>query len=83
MIVGDLERAADGVRDLAGDLRPTVAIVLGSGMGGIADLLENSRRLPFGEIQGVPKARVQGHVGEVVAGTLNSMPVLCQSGRIL
>ncbi len=82
MIAGDVERAAEGVRHLAGDLRPTVAIVLGSGMGGIADLLENSRRLPFGEIQGVPKARVQGHVGEVVAGILNSMPVLCQSGRI-
>jgi len=78
----ELEQAADALRQLSGELRPSVAIVLGSGMAGITDLLENVRRLPFGEIPGMPEAKVQGHSGEVVAGTLNSIPVLCQSGRV-
>ena len=78
----ELEQAADALRQLSGELRPKVAIVLGSGMAGITDLLENSRRLPFGAIPGMPDAKVQGHSGEVVAGTLDSIPVLCQSGRV-
>jgi purine-nucleoside phosphorylase len=78
----ELEQAADALRQLSGALRPKVAIVLGSGMAGITDLLENPRRLPFGEIPGMSEAKVQGHSGEVVAGTLNSIPVLCQSGRV-
>jgi purine-nucleoside phosphorylase len=77
-----LGQAADALRQLSGELRPSVAIVLGSGMAGITDLLENPRRLPFGEISGMPEAKVQGHSGDVVAGTLNSIPVLCQSGRV-
>lgn len=82
MSSAELEQAADPLRQLTGDLRPKVAIVLGSGMAGISDLLENSRRLPFGEIPGMPDAKVQGHSGEVVVGTLKSIPVLCQSGRV-
>ena len=82
MSSAELEQAADALRQLSGELRPSVAIVLGSGMAGITDLLENVRRLPFGGIPGMPEAKVQGHSGEVVAGTLNSIPVLCQSGRV-
>jgi purine-nucleoside phosphorylase len=82
VIAAELDRATEAMRQLVGDLRPKVAMVLGSGLGAIADLLEDPRRLPFGEIKGVPKAKVQGHLGELVAGTLNSVPLLCQSGRI-
>jgi purine-nucleoside phosphorylase len=78
----ELEQTADALRQLSGKLRPQVAVVLGSGMAGVTDLLENVRRLPFGEISGMPAAKVQGHSGEVVAGTLDSVPVLCQSGRV-
>ena len=82
MTVGEVDRAADALRQLSGKLQPRVALVLGSGMAGITDLLENSRRLPFAEIPGMPEAKVQGHSGEAVAGTLNSIPLLCQSGRV-
>ena len=82
MTVAEIDRAADALRKLSGKAQPKTALVLGSGMAGITDLLENSRRLPFGEIPGVPEAKVQGHSGEVVAGTLNSIPILCQRGRV-
>jgi purine-nucleoside phosphorylase len=77
----EMDQAADALRQLSGNLQPKVALVLGSGMAGITDLLEDSRRLSFGEIPGIPEARVQGHSGQIVVGSLNSIPVFCQSGR--
>ena len=63
--------------------QPRVAIVLGSGLGGVADLLEPEPRLtiPYAEIPHVPVATVQGHAGELVAGLAAGVPVLLLSGR--
>ena len=62
---------------------PRVAIVLGSGLGGVVDLLDPSPRLavPYGEIPHVPVATVAGHTGELVAGMSAGLPVLLLSGR--
>ena len=62
---------------------PRVAIILGSGLGGVTDLLDPSPRLaiPYGEIPHVPVATVAGHAGELVAGTAAGVPLLLLSGR--
>jgi purine-nucleoside phosphorylase len=65
---------------LAG-FKPRVAIVLGSGLGSLADEMRDARRIPYESIPGWPTARVAGHKGELVAGTIGGVPVLLQSGR--
>jgi purine-nucleoside phosphorylase len=65
---------------LAG-LEPRIAVVLGSGLGRIADRLEGIRRLSYSQVEGFPASEVAGHRGELIAGRLRGVPILCQSGR--
>jgi purine-nucleoside phosphorylase len=61
--------------------RPALALVLGSGLGSLAERIADPVRIPYAEIPGFPEPRVEGHRGELVAGTLAGTPVLAQSGR--
>ncbi len=61
---------------------PRVAMILGSGLGGLADSAESPRHLPFGEIPGLPSAGVEGHAGRLSSGTIGGVPVLFQQGRV-
>jgi len=63
--------------------KPRLAAVLGSGLGGVAELLDTEPRLRVGydEIPNVPAASVPGHAGELLAGTLHGTPMLVLSGR--
>jgi purine-nucleoside phosphorylase len=74
-------RATDAVRKALGARRPRVAIVLGSGLGRLADRVADPVRIPYGDIPGFHIPTVQGHKGELVAGTLGGVPVIMQSGR--
>jgi purine-nucleoside phosphorylase len=73
--------AAEAMRRRFDGRRPEVAVVLGSGLGGLAARIEDAVRVPYAEIPGFPRARVAGHAGEVVAGTLGGRTVVAQSGR--
>ena len=63
--------------------RPELAIVLGSGLGGVAELLDPSPRLSvgYGEIPNAPAASVAGHAGQLLAGTVRGTPAVLLSGR--
>jgi purine-nucleoside phosphorylase len=61
--------------------RPRVAIVLGSGLGFLADEVEEAARIPYRHIPGFPEPGVAGHKGELVAGRIDGVPVIVQSGR--
>jgi purine-nucleoside phosphorylase len=82
-----IDEAAAVIRDrLAANPRlaaPRLAVVLGSGLGGVVELLEPEPRLviPYREIPHVPVATVAGHAGELVAGIASGIPVLLLSGR--
>jgi len=73
------ERLA-AIPDLA---EPRLAFILGSGLGGVADLLDPEPRLriPYGEIPHVPASEVPGHAGELIGGRANDTPMLLLSGR--
>ena len=77
----DPDRAAEAVRGWLDGRRPGVAVVLGSGLGGLAERFEEARRLPYGEIPGWPAGTVEGHAGELVSGRLGGVQVLGQAGR--
>ena len=72
--------AADAVRART-NVQPRVGLILGSGLGGIADKIEQPTRIPYRDIPGFPRATVAGHAGELIAGTLAGTPVIVLSGR--
>jgi purine-nucleoside phosphorylase len=61
--------------------QPRVGIVLGSGLGGLADQVTESVAIPYAEIPGWPQSTVVGHQGRLVCGYLEGQPVLMQQGR--
>jgi len=76
--VGD---AAEAVRKAIAPRSPAVALVLGSGLGFLAGEIADAARVPYGRVPGFPQPTVQGHAGELVAGTLEGRQVIVQSGR--
>ena len=76
-----MNAAADALASRIGDEVPEIAVVLGSGLGTLADALDTSVEIPYGEIPGFPEPGVAGHHGAVLVGRLAGVPVMLQSGR--
>lgn len=72
--------AADYIESRAA-LRPQIAVVLGSGLGGFADSLENPAVIPYSEIPGWPVSTAVGHAGKLLIGTIDGLPVAVLAGR--
>lgn len=62
-------------------LEPRVAVVLGSGLGGFADELEEPVEIPYGEIPGWPVSTALGHAGTLALGEIDSVPLAVMRGR--
>ena len=73
--------AADAIASRLGALRPRVAVVLGSGLGSLAERIQDPVTIPYREIPGFHPPSVEGHKGELVIGRLGGQPVIAQSGR--
>ena len=76
-----IDEAAAVIRQRLG-FDPEVAIVLGSGLGGLADRIEDPVYLPYGEIPGFKASTAPGHAGRFVAGMLAGKRVICMQGRL-
>src|SRR5262249_22696868 len=63
------------------DIEPQMGLVLGSGLGGLVDELEERIEIPYSEIPGWPAATAVGHAGVLVLGTLDVVPVAAMVGR--
>jgi purine-nucleoside phosphorylase len=64
------------------DLVPQVGVVLGSGLGGLADELVDRVPIPFSDLPGWPAATAPGHVGQLLLGRLEDVPVIMLQGRL-
>jgi purine-nucleoside phosphorylase len=73
--------AADVIRRRIGTTTPVAAIVLGSGLGGLAGRIVNRVAIPFADVPGFPSATVVGHAGTLIGGTLAGRPVVALAGR--
>ena len=62
-------------------LKPTVAVVLGSGLGGFASQLDDALTIPFSEIPHFVQSTAIGHAGRLVIGTVDGVPVAVMQGR--
>jgi purine-nucleoside phosphorylase len=62
-------------------LRPQVGMVLGSGLGGLVDAVEDAVSISYGELAGFPHPGVSGHAGKLVIGRIAGTPVAVMAGR--
>ena len=76
-----LREAAAAVRRHSG-LEPRVALLLGTGLGHLADEIEVEARVPYGDIPGFPVPSVESHAGRLVLGRLDGVPVAALQGRV-
>jgi purine-nucleoside phosphorylase len=74
-------RTADAIRARVGDETADIGIVLGSGLGGLVDDIEDCIRVPFAEVPAFPSATVAGHAGALVWGRLGGRNVVVLAGR--
>lgn len=77
----NVKASAALIRKTAGKLAPKIAIILGSGLGGLADKIKDAKKIPYAKLPGFPKLTVQGHAGEVIIGRLAGVPVIALKGR--
>jgi purine-nucleoside phosphorylase len=63
-------------------LRPRIALVLGSGLGGFADSLTDAARIPYAEIPAFPQSTAIGHAGQMVIGKSGGVSVAAMQGRV-
>lgn len=73
--------AAEMLRPKLGGRTPAAGIILGSGLGGLANEIEAASRIPYADIPGFPVATVPGHAGALIAGELEGKFVICLAGR--
>ena len=73
--------AADYIREQIGGLTPTVGIVLGSGLGRLADQIEDPVVIPYKDIPGFPVSTAVGHKGNFILGKLGGKEVMAMQGR--
>ncbi len=74
-----IDRAADYIREALGTAE--LGLVLGSGLGGYVEALQDARMAPYREIPGFPQSTVVGHAGEMWSGMLHGRRVLMMRGR--
>jgi purine-nucleoside phosphorylase len=79
-LAADLDEAAALVRSLT-DLRPRTAIILGSGLGGLADRIEDPLAIPYSNIPGFGTSSASGHRGQLILGRLERATVVAMAGR--
>lgn len=80
MTAAMLDEAVRRIREAA-DVEPRVGVILGSGLGGLADEIESAVEIPYGEIQGWPVSTAVGHAGVLVLGRVGDVPLAVMRGR--
>jgi len=75
-------QAAAFLRDQLAPATPSVDIVLGSGLGAVADAIPSPTIVPYAEIPHFPQSTVVGHSGRIVAGLLAGTPAIVMQGRV-
>jgi xanthosine phosphorylase len=76
-----IARSAALIRERVGTSAPRLAIILGSGLGTVADAITDPVALPYAALPGFPAGTVAGHGNRLVLGRLGGLPVACLQGR--
>jgi xanthosine phosphorylase len=77
-----LATAIDVLQAAAPEFQPRIGLILGSGLGALADALEDAVAIAYADLPGFPRPTVEGHDGRMVLGRLEGLPVACLQGRV-
>lgn len=77
-----IEQAVKVIQDKIGSTPPRLALVAGSGLGSVADLIKNPVTVSYADIPGFPAPGVHGHKGNLVYGEISGVPAIVLMGRI-
>ena len=75
------QRATNYIKSKICDVSPKLAIVLGSGLGVLADEFKNLITIKYSDIPDFPVSTVSGHAGELLIGTIGDVPIIAMNGR--
>ena len=75
-----IKKTADYLKGKIGEI-PNTAIILGTGLGELANQIEDKTEIPYPEIPNFPVSTVEGHSGKLIIGTLGGKKVLAMQGR--
>lgn len=78
--MNNIQESADYIKSKL-TKEPTIAVILGSGLGDLADEIQNSVKIPYTEIPHFPVSTVVGHAGQLVVGELKGKIILAMQGR--
>ena len=83
-LLGEFERAGKAADFIFSqtDLRPKIALVLGSGLGAFADEFTSAAKIPYAKIPHFPQSTAIGHAGKLVIGKVGAIPVAGMQGRV-
>ena len=81
-VTAKIEKACNKLRKKFGDCKPSVGLILGSGLGSFASSLKDQVVVPYGDIPGFPTSSVKGHAGQLVLGRVGETWVLVMQGRV-
>ncbi|WP_165059958.1 purine-nucleoside phosphorylase [Adlercreutzia sp. ZJ154] len=81
-LVEKLRESESVLRDKLGDYSPEIAVVLGSGLGPLAQRIEDAIFIPFADVPHMKTSTATSHVGRFVAGILGGKRVICMQGRL-
>jgi xanthosine phosphorylase len=74
-------KAAEYIRSKCDNFQPKIGLILGSGLGMLAELIKDPTTIYYGDLPGFPISTVAGHAGQMVLGYLEGVPVVCLQGR--
>ena len=74
--------AADFIRSQWSDASPKFGLILGTGLGGLADQIDVAVRIPYSDIPSFPESTSPSHVGQLVCGQLHGVPLVAMEGRL-
>lgn len=74
--------AAAVINNFAPGFVPTLGLILGSGLGSVAEQIKNPIRIPFNELPDFPISTVKGHLGHLILGYIHDIPIACYQGRV-
>lgn len=78
----ELEQAVKKIRLLFAQSRPKIGLILGSGLGDFASVLEHASSVPYAEVPHFPTSSVEGHAGRLVVGNIGDEPIIALQGRV-
>ena len=76
-----VSEAAESIRTRDGGRRPSIGLVLGSGLGALGDEFEEATRIPYADLPHWPPVGVVGHAGTLISGVLEGVPAVALQGR--